>query len=141
MRSTLEAIAETAGADVVIYDRRPFQNILMDEVSSDKTICLITEISSVNITTNTNGLDESYTIEVAFVKKVDFEEKATLNETTMNALYLIAKKFILGLVNSNLYQRNITTQLIKYQERESDYNAIGWRMSITLNPIAGYAEC
>ena len=141
MRTALTTIAETAGADVVIYDREPLQNVLLDEAKITDIICLITEIRGVTITTSDNGLDHSFTITVAFVKQVNVEDFALNNDTLMNALFRICEKFILGLVQSQLYQRVITTRLNKYEERESDFNAIGWKMNLTLNPIHGYAEC
>jgi hypothetical protein len=141
MRTALTTIAKAAGADVVIYDREPLQNVLLDEAKITDTICLITEIRGVTITTSDNGLDDSFQVQVAFVKQVNLENFAENNDALMNALLLICKAFITGLVKANRYQRNISVNCLKYEERESDFNAIGWKMNLTLNPIYGYAEC
>ena len=44
MKARLTAIAETI-ADRVIYDRRPMQNVLLDEATANEVICLIDEVN------------------------------------------------------------------------------------------------
>lgn len=141
MRTILTTTATTAGADVTIYDRKAMQNILLDAVDSHKTICLIDEFNSASLVPRNNGVDIEHTIRIAFVKQVNFEETAELNETDLTALMLCCKKYIIALIDSQYFNRFPRVPVRKHQERETDFNAIGYEMTLTLTENEGYAEC
>jgi hypothetical protein len=139
MRTTLTTIAETAGADVVIYDRDQLANVLIDMERYDTVICLL-DILRFETRTSDNGLDYSFTAQIKFGKQVGVDSLATENEPTFTALQTICFRFVLGLVNSRLYQRNINVVWEKHHEA-MDFNLSGYRATITLTPIHGYTEC
>jgi len=141
MRTILTTAATTAGADKTIYDRKVFQNILLDASNVDHTICLIEEPEETNLSIKGNGVDETAPYRVAFVKQVNFEEQATLNETTLTTLKTCCKSFLMALVASNEFGKIDAVPVRKYQENESDFNAIGWEMTLTLPIKDGYVEC
>jgi hypothetical protein len=140
MKTILTTAARTAGADQVIYDRTAMLNVLIDR-SSGETICLIDEFNESELVPVSNGIDELFTIRVAFVRQVNLEETAELNNTDMVALKTICKKFVKELIISGEFMKFDSVPVRKHQENETDFNAIGWQMTFKLTPLEGYAEC
>jgi hypothetical protein len=140
MKTTLSTAATTAGANQVIYDRKAMQNILIDR-SSVETICLIDEINESELVIASNGIDELFTIRVAFVRQVNLEETAELNNADMNDLKTICKKFVKELIISGSFKKFESVTVRKHQENETDFNAIGFELTLKLTLLEGYAEC
>lgn len=140
MKDTFKAIAKAAGAVTVIYDRLEMQNILADKADKG-LICLLKEIDSVDLTVDGNGVSYSVKLEVAFVKDVSFQDTAENNDPIMNTCLTACRKFLLGLVDSGLFNKDITSTATKQQENEFDANLIGWGMTLTLKLRNGYSEC
>ena len=141
MIDTLKQIATDSGAERVIYDRPSMQNILVDDVHPGLTVCLIDELNQIDQRYRANGVDEAMTVVATFVKQVDHGEEAECNRDTLNELLLCTRKFIIGLTDSGLFAKNITSRTVKFRENIMDANLIGWQMTINVSLLYGYTEC
>ena len=141
MRELIETVAKAAGAEVVIYDRESYQNMLMDYTANGRVICLIDEFGSLEKSFQGNGVITRMPIRVKFVKPTNLERTAIENETLMAQMAACFDAFIVGLVASGVFRVTFNFTLSKYQENMSDINAIGWTGSATLTINGGYGTC
>lgn len=141
MINELKQIATDCGADRIIYDRPSMQNILVDETIPGLIVCMIDELNQVDQQYRGNGIDESMTIIVSWVKQVDHGEEAEMNREVLNELLVKTRKYLIGLTDSGLFRKNITSRTVKFRENIMDANLIGWQMTINVSLLYGYTEC
>ncbi len=140
MISIIKTVAEAAGADVIIYDQPSMQNVLADDVSGT-TIALIDEINEVSIGISNNGVNESVALRIAFTRQAEHLDTAELNKTDTDAMLVMCRKFMMGLVRSGIFRALPAGVVVKFQENVMDRTLIGWQLQINLPLLDGYAEC
>jgi len=141
VKSDIEACGLAAGADLFHYERPNLENIAIDEVSSGDVLCYMEEVNSVNLTINSNGVSDSFSCRVSFIQQVDMQNTADDNAAVMSALLQCFRSFLIEIVKTGNYQKELSFPAIKYEENANDANFIGWQMDLTLKPRDGYSEC
>lgn len=141
MKTILETAARKAGATEVIYDREAMQNILLDEKKRGDVICLIDEFDESEFILNSNGIDDAVMIKIAFISQVNFEEVANMNYGLLKSLRTYSKSFVANLIKTGLIKGLKTIPVNKFQEPQSDFNAIGWSMTFKAIDLYGYVQC
>lgn len=141
VRSDIETIALASGADVFHYERQAVENKAIDEVESGQVVCVLEEINGVTISTDSNGVSDTVSVRVSFIKYAELQDTAETNATAMDALLVMCRKLIVGLVKTGNYQKSISAPCSKHDENVYDANYIGWTMIFNLIPADGYSEC
>lgn len=140
MRKILTTVAESI-ADEVYYDvMRNINNAETPEYS-ENWLCFIDEINNARVVTSANSHTVTFPTSIAFVKCVELNGSAVLNDDIMSESYRKCIKMINGLINTGQFAKLPTWALSKVQENEFDINAIGWRLTLELTPLEFNGIC
>lgn len=141
MIDTLKDAAADAGAHGIIYDEPSMTNVLADSQAPGRILCLIDELTQLRMYVVANGVADDPLVRVKFVYQSELLGTAEDRRAMMNELLICCRRYLLFLVESGKFGKQITASVRRITGREQDQNLQGWAMDISLKLLEGYAEC
>lgn len=140
--SRIKTLLTTAGCTKVIYESKELANLLTDQSNANDVLGLAIQPDSITLNIVGNGIQEAYLpYRVEIMQQVRLEDSAENNEAKLTYLFQIAERFVLLLINSQIFQKIPVVTATKIPETKYDTNPIGWSLELQLKPMENQLNC